>query len=118
MFIGHFGISFGATERFRERRWGRCSSARSSSAVEGAVFAVGLWLYVRSTIAVDRSGRYGTSALIVLLLLIYAANLAGPPPPGDRAIAWAGQAQWLLILLGYWIDRHRRVAVDRSGTWM
>ena len=23
------------------------------------------------------------------------------------AVAWTGQAQWLLVLWGYWVDRHR-----------
>lgn len=78
--------------------------------IEAAVFGIGLLLYVRCTAAVDRVGRYGTGALVILLLVIYTGSLAGPPP-GTRAIAWAGHAQWLLIVLGYWVDRHRRVTV-------
>ncbi len=30
-----------------------------------------------------------------------------PPPPSVADLAWVGQAQWLLILWGYWIDSHR-----------
>jgi hypothetical protein len=41
------------------------------------------------------------------LLVIYAGNILGPPPPSVSAIAWIGQAQWLLVAWGYWIDRHR-----------
>lgn len=27
---------------------------------------------------------------------------------GAGALAWVAQAQWLLVLCGYWIDRHRQ----------
>ena len=86
--------------------WG---SYGGTIAVEGAVFAVGVWLYLRGTRPTDRIGRFGTAILILLLLAIYAASLAASPPPDARAIAWVGQAQWLLVLLAWWIDRHRRV---------
>jgi hypothetical protein len=46
-----------------------------------------------------------------LLLLIQLANVTGPPPPDVRALAWVGQLQWLLVLWGGWIDRHRVAAV-------
>jgi hypothetical protein len=32
----------------------------------------------------------------------------GPPPPSVPAIAWVGQAQWLLVLWAFWTDNHRR----------
>lgn len=89
---------------------GLWNSLPATLVVEGLMFGAGVVIYLRSTIAVDRVGRYGTAALLVLLVLIYAANVAGPPPPNVDAIAWGGQAQWLLVLLGYWIDRHRRMA--------
>lgn len=87
------------------------NSPGATLVVEGAVFGAGVVLYLHSTRAVDRVGRYGTAALILFLVLIYAANLTGPLPPSVTAIAWAGQAQWLLVAFGYWIDRHRQVSV-------
>jgi len=33
--------------------------------------------------------------------------LFSPPPPSVKAIAWAGEAMWLFVLLGFWIDRNR-----------
>lgn len=51
----------------------------------------------------------GVYALIIFLLLIYMGSLFGPPPPNVLAIAWAGQAQWLLVLWAYWLDKHRYV---------
>ncbi|WP_224962371.1 metal-dependent hydrolase [Geomonas subterranea] len=75
--------------------------------VEMGLFAVGLVLYLRKTNARDAVGRWGLWALIVLLMGIYLGNLFGPPPPSVAAIAWVGQSQWLLVLWGYWVDRHR-----------
>ncbi len=78
-------------------------------AIELPLFVLGVWLYARATMAIDRIGRWGFWSLIVFLLAIYAANLFGAPPPSTEAIAWVGQSQWLLVLWGYWIDNHRRV---------
>ena len=53
-------------------------------------------------------------ALVAFLLLVQAGNVFGPPPPDTTAIAWVGQAQWLLVAWGYWVDRHRRPVVSRG----
>ena len=79
-------------------------------AYELGLFAICLGFYLRTTWAVDKVGRWGLAALVALLLLIQLANTLGPPPPGIAAVAWAGQAQWLLVLMGYWVDSHRRSA--------
>lgn len=78
--------------------------------IELPIFALGVWLYVCTTKAMDGSGRWGLWGLVGFLLLIYAGNLFGEPPPSTMAIAWVGQLQWLLVLCGYWIDRHRQLA--------
>jgi len=89
--------------------WG---SLAGTLLVELAVFAVGVYLYVRTTRASDRTGTVALWALVGLLLVIYAGNILGPPPPSVSAIAWIGQAQWVLVAWGYWIDRHRRARGD------
>ena len=48
--------------------------------------------------------------LIVFLVVVYIANIFGPPPPSVAAVAWSAQAIWLLVAWGYWIDRHRTVS--------
>jgi hypothetical protein len=78
--------------------------------VEGLLFVAGLTIYVRSTTAVDRTGSVALWALAAFLVIIYAANLAGPPPPSGMAAAWSALAMWLLVAWAYWIDRHRRLA--------
>ena len=87
---------------------GLWSSLTATLLVEGTIFAVGLWLYVRSTRAVDPVGRWALWGLVAFLVTIYVANLFGTPPPSVTALAWVGQAQWLLVAWGYWVDRHRR----------
>lgn len=89
---------------------GLWQSTAATLAVEVPLFALGVWLYARSTRARDAVGRWGLVGLVALLLVIYAGNLLGPPPPDVRAIAWVGQSQWLLVGLGYWVDGHREAS--------
>jgi len=84
------------------------SSLPLTLAIELPLFALGVWLYARASSPKDAVGRWGLVALVVFLLVIYAGNLFGPPPPSAVAIAWVGQLQWLLVIWGYWIDKHRR----------
>jgi membrane-bound metal-dependent hydrolase YbcI (DUF457 family) len=86
------------------------SSLPITLAIEVPLFALGVWLYARTTRAKDATGKWALWSLIAFLLATYAANLFGPPPPSVTAIAWAGQLQWLLVIWGYWIDRHRAPA--------
>ncbi len=86
---------------------GAWSSLPLTLLLEVPVFLGGVWIYSRVTAATDRRGRWGLWGLVTLLLVIYAANLFGNPPPDTAAIAWVGQAQWLLVLWAYWIDKHR-----------
>lgn len=86
---------------------GLWNSLSGTLVVEMVIFAAGVALYLRKTVAKDAVGRWGVWMLIVFLVLIYLGNLFGPPPPSVEAIAWVGQSQWLLVLWGYWVDRHR-----------
>ncbi len=88
---------------------GLWNSMAATLLVELSLLCVGAWLYARTTQARDAAGRWGFRGLIAFLLLIYAANLFGEPPPSAMAIAWVGQAQWLLVLWGFWLDRHREL---------
>ncbi|HUX89788.1 MAG TPA: hypothetical protein VMV48_03765 [Gallionellaceae bacterium] len=87
------------------------SSLASTLLVESALFALGVWLYACATTPSNAVGRWGLVALVIFLAGVYAGNLFGAPPPSPEAIAWIGQLQWLLVLWGYWIDKHRHVAV-------
>jgi len=75
--------------------------------VELGIFAIGVWLYLRSTRPLDRVGTIALWALVGFLGVIYFGNLFGSLPPNVTALAWVAQAQWLLVIWAYWIDRHR-----------
>lgn len=94
---------------------GLWQSLAATIAVEGLLFAGGVWLYLRTTRARDRAGTWGLWSLIAFLLAIYAANLFGPPPPSGMAAAWSAFALWLLVAWAYWVDRHRE-AVRQGGS--
>ena len=88
---------------------GLWSSLPATLAIELAILGAGAGIYSRTTRPRDAIGRWAFVGLLAVLLVIEAANLFGPPPPSVQAIAWAGQAQWLLVLWAFWIDRHREV---------
>jgi hypothetical protein len=83
------------------------NSLAGTIAVELSLFAGGVWLYTSATQARDRTGRLALWGLVAFLVVIYAANLFGPPPPSGMAAAWSALAMWLLVAWGYWVDRHR-----------
>lgn len=86
---------------------GLWSSLAGTLAVELLLFAAGVALYARATRARDRVGSWALWSLVAFLLLVYGANLFGPPPASVEQIAVAGHAQWLLVAWAYWVDRHR-----------
>ena len=86
---------------------GLWNSVPATVVVEALLFAAGLAVYLGATRALDRTGSVALWALAGFLALVYVANLLGPPPPDARTVAWAGNAMWLFMLWGFWIDRHR-----------
>jgi len=86
---------------------GLWNSVPATIAVEAAMFITGLWIYLRTTTARDRTGTVALWALVAFLAVVNVANLYAPPPPDAAAVAWTAQAIWLLVAWGYWIDRHR-----------
>jgi hypothetical protein len=87
---------------------GLWNSIPATMIVEGLLFALGVFLYVRSTEANDRSGRIGFWALVGVLAFIWIGNAFGSAPPNEAALGWIGLATWLFVPWGYWIDRHRK----------
>lgn len=86
---------------------GLWNSFAATVILEGLIFALGVFLYYRATKTKNKVGTYSLIVLIIFLIGIYISNLFGPPPPSVDAIAYVGNAQWLFILWGYWIDRNR-----------
>lgn len=87
------------------------NSVPGSIAVEIGLFLVGAGIYARITMPKDRVGSVGFLSLVIFLLIIYAANLFGPPPPSAGTVVWSAEALWLVVLWGFWLDRHRKPRV-------
>jgi hypothetical protein len=86
---------------------GLWNSVAATVVVEVLLFIIGIFMYLRATTAKDRIGSIGFWSLVAVLLVIYVANIFGPPPPSEQAIAVAGNASWLFVIWAYWVDRHR-----------
>jgi len=83
-------------------------------AAEAVVFGLGLFLYLRFTVAVDRIGRWALWALVAFLVVVWVGSVAGGPPPNEQIVAWSGVGMWLLVPWGFWIDRHRAIVGVRE----
>ncbi len=75
--------------------------------VEGSLLAGGVWLYVGSSSARDRIGRWALVALVTLTGLVWVTQPWSPPPPSAAAVAWGALILWLLPPWARWIDAHR-----------
>jgi hypothetical protein len=84
--------------------------------VELSLLAAGVWLYLGATRARDATGRWAIRGLVAALLVIYLGNAFGPPPPSVEAIAWVGQAQWLLVAWAWLADAHREPLPSPSAS--
>jgi hypothetical protein len=83
--------------------------------LELAVFGLGLVVYLRSTRARDRVGRWALWAMVVVLLLIFGSGFMSAPPPNGRAVALGALGLWLFVPWSYWIDRHRELTEPGSA---
>jgi membrane-bound metal-dependent hydrolase YbcI (DUF457 family) len=98
---------------------GLWNSIPATLIVELAMFAAGAWIYARATRARTKGGRRAYVIFVVFLLALYAANVAGPPPPSVTAIWIAGLPGGILLLVwSWWVDRQRDVYLlpGRGGT--
>ena len=93
--------------------FGLWNSLTATLLLEGGMFFAGVMIYLRTTSAMDRTGKFAFWALIVFLITTYCVNVFGPPPPpgGERLVVLTTLLLWMLVPWGYWIDRHRQTKV-------
>jgi FtsH-binding integral membrane protein len=101
-------LTVGGGERFGLGLW---DSVAATLAVEAAMFAAGIAVYLRTTRPLDRTGRWAFAAFVAFLSVIYVASVFGPPPPSIDAVAWSALGIWLFVAWAYWIDRHRAASI-------
>lgn len=97
-------LTVGGQERVGLGLW---NHPAASFAIEIGAFVICAVLYLRSTVARDKVGKYATYSLLGLVLLIGASSYAGTPPPSVNFLQWQALSQWLLIAWAYWADAHR-----------
>lgn len=88
---------------------GLWNSVPGTVSVETVLFGAGLFLYVRSTEARDRAGRWVLVSFGATLAAIYAADsFSGAPPPSVGALsAVALGASVVFSAWAWWADHHR-----------
>jgi hypothetical protein len=87
-------------------------SIPATFAVEGALFAAGIAIYVGATRNRDRIGSIAWWAFVALLIALYVPGPWAARPPSEDAVAIFGIIA--LLIFGpwaYWIDRHRQSVV-------
>ena len=87
--------------------FGLWNSLPATLVIEFLIFIVGIGLYCYTTKPKERWAFLGFWGMIVFLVVMYLGNVFGPPPPSVMAIAWLGQAQWLLVIWGFWMEKQR-----------
>lgn len=88
---------------------GLWNSIAMTVVVEVALFAAGVWIYVRTTRARDRIGSRGFAAFTGFLIAAYASNVGAPPPSVNVVIVSAIVGAAALLAWAWWFDRHRMV---------
>lgn len=94
---------------------GLWNSIAGTMMVELIVFAGGVWIYARTTRALDRVGRYAFLGYVAVLLFLYIGDRFSSPPENMKDIAITGLiATVVLSAWPWWFDRHREPAPSRS----
>lgn len=75
--------------------------------VEILMFAAGILIYLRATRPKNRWGTAIFAAYVFAMLLLYVANIFGPPPPTADALAKFALIAWIIIPWAYGIDVNR-----------
>jgi LexA-binding, inner membrane-associated putative hydrolase len=93
---------------------GLWNSPVATVVIEDAMYLAGMWIYLRATRAKDGIGRYGFLSFAAVILLVYIAIIAGPPPSDVKTLAIATLFSWLFVIWAWWFDRHREVMNSAS----
>ena len=84
-------------------------STAGTVAVESLVFVAGVWLYRGATRSKDRLGSVALWAFLVLIVLLYAISIVGPPPPlgAERLVSLTAMTFLIVLPIAWFIDKHR-----------
>jgi len=90
---------------------GLWNSIPATLVVEGALFALGVGIYLRVTQARDRIGSVALWVLLAVLAFAWASGPFSPPPSSVKEVAGFGVVAGPLFgIWAIWVDRHRETA--------
>ena len=95
-----------ASQKFGFGIW---NNAIATYSLEAVLLVAALWLYLKSSTAITKVGKYGMSVFVVFLLLVNIVNIFGPLG-GDSKPALAISAlvsYFLFAAIAFWLDRKR-----------
>jgi hypothetical protein len=91
---------------------GLWNSVAGTMVVEIAMFAAGVWIYLRATRARNWKGKYIAWAFAAMLLFVFIADRFSPPPSSLQEVAKTGLIATLIMLAwAWWFDRNREPVV-------
>jgi hypothetical protein len=85
---------------------GLWNSVPATLIVEGAVWVVGIWLYLAPRSRTDRVGPIAFWSLVLVTTTMWIAGPWSPPPPSANALAWFALVGWIVLPWAAWADRH------------
>ena len=85
-----------------DRRW-------TTVAVELALLAAGVAVYLLQTKAKNKMGSFGFWAFVVLILAAYGVIVFGPVPTTVNKLAIGALSSLLFVPFAWWFDSHREV---------
>ncbi|MDH3549095.1 MAG: metal-dependent hydrolase [Gammaproteobacteria bacterium] len=88
---------------------GLWNNAVATYLLEAALLVAGLWLYLRSTSATSKTGKYGMGVFVVVLLLVNIVNIFGPLQGDSKVVlaVTAVAAYLLFAAVAFWLDPKR-----------
>src|SRR5262249_25949625 len=98
---------------------GLWNSIAATFVVEGALWVLGIVVYLRTTTANSRFGRYGLGIFVGVLTLAWATTPYASMPPGDfssAALLTLLGIYAILLSLAYWIERNRTIQPEMLNT--
>ena len=85
---------------------GLWNSLLGTLVAEFGLLVAGLLLYRQTMRTKNRGGFWALISLVISLVVIYLANVFGPPPPSVQAIKVGGMFMWVFFVWAAFIDRH------------
>jgi len=79
----------------------------ATMATEAALYVLGVAIYGRTTRAINRRGAFALWSFVVIVAVLYAMSVFGPPPSDVSFIKYGALTGAVFVPWAWWIDRNR-----------